>query len=319
MPGAARENSRPAVLCLGETMALLAPVHATPLAEADLLRLDVAGAESTVALYLAELGHPVSWVSRVGNDPMGDRILHTLGRHNVETGFVKRDPAAPTGVYFKDPGPGGTQVHYYRRDSAASRMSPLDLANIPFARFRLVHVSGITPALSSSCRNLVDGLFQLASEAGLTISFDINYRAALWSEVEAAPVLLALAHRADIVFVGLDEAQALWGARSPDDVRNLLFADNCLIVKNGAVGATEYRPGSITFEPSESVRVIEPVGAGDAFAAGVLSGLLRNLGSSQGLRLGHVLAARALSSTRDFVAAQDDDGLSRENVSSMEI
>ena len=291
----------PQILCLGETMVMVTPREPAPLAEADLFRLSVGGAESTVALYLSEMGHDVAWVSRVGADPLGDRILNTLARAGVDTSLVDRDADARTGVYFKDPDPDGTCVYYYRDNSAASRMGLDTLDRLPLTTARLVHFSGITPGLSSSCAELASELVRRAKASGTLLSFDVNYRRGIWSRGVAAPTLLGLSREVDIVFVGLDEAQHLWGTRSADDVRSLVGTANLLIVKDGAVGATEFDGATSTFVPALDVQVVEPVGAGDAFAAGYLSALLGEETPAARLSLGHATAARALVSTHDFV------------------
>ncbi|GAB2969938.1 sugar kinase [Amycolatopsis acidiphila] len=286
----------PEVLCIGETMVLVTPVEPGPLAEADLFRLDVGGAESTVALYLRDLGHHSAWAGRVGDDPLGRRLVDAIAGHGVDVRWVRVDQDAPTGVYFKDPGAGGTRVHYYRAGSAASRLSPGDLAEMPIGDAKLVHLSGITPALSASCRALVEA----ALDRDGPVSFDVNHRPALWSAAAAGPVLLELANRADIVFVGQDEAQTLWDAATPEEVRKLISSAR-LVVKDGADGATEFDGPQRTFAPAPPVDVVEVVGAGDAFAAGYLSGVLRGLDPATCLRDGHRVAARALGGTGDFV------------------
>ncbi|GAA0284400.1 sugar kinase [Cryptosporangium japonicum] len=281
------------VVCVGESMALVTPDPPGPLAAGGPMRLDVAGAESTVASYLAQLGARVTWVSAVGADPLGSLVRSRIGSYGVDVSFVVVDPDAPTGVFFKDPGAAGTTVHYYRAGSAASRLGPLTL---PAAR--VVHLSGITPALSPSCARLVEA----ALGTGFT-SFDVNYRPGLWSVEQAAPVLAELARRADVVFVGLDEAQTLWGVRTAADVRKLLPEPGRVIVKDGAVGAYS----DSEFVPAPVVDVVEPVGAGDAFAAGYLLGLLRDAPEAERLRLGHRVAGAALRVTGDVAVLEGFD------------
>ncbi|MDI5966598.1 sugar kinase [Streptantibioticus silvisoli] len=328
------------VVAIGETMALVTPVRPEPLETAELFRVEAGGAESTVALYLRELGHSTAWVSRLGDDPLGRRVLAALERHGVDTSRVTLDPGAPTGVYFKDPGPDGTAVHYYRAGSAASRLSPADLAGVAPDGTRVIHLSGITAALSDSCRALVRevldrfagrspagaagaaagatsgtgpatadrGTGEAGTGAGPLVSFDVNHRPGLWSAGTAAPVLLELARRADVVFVGRDEAQTLWGTATAEDVRALLPEPAHLVVKDGAVGATDFHdalPGGAVFAAAHPIEVVEAVGAGDAFAAGYLAGLLDGEGSAGRLRLGHRLAARSLAGTADFVPTAD--------------
>jgi 2-dehydro-3-deoxygluconokinase len=284
-------------------MVLVAPDGGQRLACARSAALTVAGAESTVALYLADLGHRTGWLSRVGVDPLGERVLSEIGGGGVDVGLVERDPAAPTGVYFKDPGPAATAVYYYRSGSAASRLSTADLDRLDLSAVRLVHMSGITPALSTSAREMALVLFERAGAAGVLRSFDVNHRPALWPTAEAAPVLLDLARAADVVFVGLDEAAAVWGTDSPDAVARLVGDGPAVVVKDSDAGATLLDAGERTFVPAEPVEVVEPVGAGDAFAAGYLSGLLRGAAPVARLRWGHRVAGFALRSLGDHADA----------------
>jgi 2-dehydro-3-deoxygluconokinase len=279
------------VVCVGETMALVTPDPPGPLTAGAPMRLEVAGAESTVACYLAALGARTAWISRVGADPLGRAVRDHVAGFGVDVSMVDTDPEAPTGVFFKHV-EDRTTVWYYRRGSAASRLGPGALR----AESRVLHLSGITPALSASCAELVHrGLSQVDSIR----SFDVNHRPGLWSAADAAPVLAGLADRADVVFVGLDEAERLWDTATPDDVRKLLPGPGTLVVKDGATGATAYTDGRATFVPAGRVDVVEPVGAGDAFAAGYLYGLLRGWPDERRLRLGHRVAAAALRVTGD--------------------
>ena len=278
------------VVCVGESMALVTPDPPAPLALGGRMRLDVAGAESTVACYLAMLGARTAWASRVGEDPLGELILSRVRSCGVDTSLVEIDPSAPTGVFFKDPGV-RTQVYYYRAGSAASRLGPGLLPSLS----GLVHLSGITPALSASCAELVEQV--LASP--WPVSFDVNYRSGLWSPADAGPVLRKLAARAELVFVGLDEAQTLWRVAGPDEVRDLLPSPEIVVVKDGGAGAYSYGPDGTVFVPAPAVDVVEPVGAGDAFAAGYLYGRLRVLPEIARLRLGHLVAGAALRVTGD--------------------
>jgi 2-dehydro-3-deoxygluconokinase len=299
------------VVCVGESMALVTPDPPGPLAAGGPMRLDVAGAESTVACYLAMLGARTAWASRVGDDPLGRLLLSRIGSYGVDTSLVEVDPAAPTGVFFKDPASplpdsprrpkdqasvaaqhqvsvaAQTTVYYYRAGSAASRLGPGLVPSLS----GLVHLSGITPALSPSCAALVDAVL----DSSATVSFDVNYRPALWPVATAAPVLARLAARADVVFVGLDEAQTLWGVAGPAGVRDLLPGPATIVVKDAAKGAY----CGDTFVPAPPVEVVEPVGAGDAFAAGYLYGMIKDMPEPARLRLGHLVAGAALRVTGD--------------------
>ncbi|MFE5092398.1 sugar kinase [Streptomyces sp. NPDC056638] len=290
------------VTCIGETMAALVPEPAAPLDGAGLLGVRIAGAESNVAMYLADHGIPARWVSALGDDPFGRRIRAEVAASGVDISGVRTDRHRPTGLLVKDPGTDGTRVHYYRRGSAASALTPDLLDDDAVRSAGLVHLSGVTPALSPGCRDLVTALLEpAAGERTRPVSFDVNHRAALWPDGTAAVVLLGLARRADITFVGLDEAQALWGDGLGDAfaVRDLLPDPRILVVKDGARAATAFDGSEVHTVPAPRVEVVEPVGAGDAFAAGFLAGLLRGEDIVRALRLGHLTAGAALRVTGD--------------------
>ncbi|MFG2940017.1 sugar kinase [Streptomyces sp. NPDC048282] len=359
----------------------------------------IGGAESNVACGLAAAGHAVRWVSRVGADGFGDHLVETVASYGVDVSSVDRDPVRPTGVYFRTAGDRSTDAHevaYYRAGSAASAMSVagVDLAAVRAGR--ILHLSGITAALSEGCLGLLRELTAAApapAEGGRrpVVSFDVNHRPGLWTGSGGAEVLLELARRADIVFVGEDEAELAWGVTGgPSAIREALPEPEVLVVKQGGAGATafvsaaarwglaaptrrqpqiEYSPAPLTghvvvaagmraarggtggrwgsprlseaesgggtpparasethprpaptdgtlpapvsgtpapapthgtFEPAPTVDVVANVGAGDAFAAGFLSGILRGLPVRQTLRVGHLFAAAALTTPADL-------------------
>jgi 2-dehydro-3-deoxygluconokinase len=295
-------------------MAVLSPPDAAPLAQQPVLALAVGGAESNVAGALAALGYRAAWLSRVGADPLGHRVLTDLAARGIDVTAVEVDPERQTGVYFKDPGPDRTGTYYYRRDSAATLMGPA-LARLPLLRrARVLHLSGITAALSDSCAELVTEIVTRRAVPGPVISFDVNHRPALWRRrpCDAAAALLEPARAADIVFVGRDEAETLWGTRSPGDIRDLLGAGPVIVVKDAGHGATSYAPdGEETFVPTPASRVVERVGAGDSFAAGYLAALLEDRDAAGRLRLGHLVAAATLRTRADVPTVPARDELDR--------
>jgi 2-dehydro-3-deoxygluconokinase len=299
MPG--DHQRRPDVVCVGETMVMLTPVVPAPLADRPRLTMEVGGAESNVACGMAQLGDHATWLGRVGADPFGQIIIETLTAHGVDVGGVEVDRARPTGLYLKDPGVERSTVHYYRKGSAASAMGPA-FADLVLARAaRLIHLSGITPVLSSSCAALVERLLAKSrTPGGPLVSFDVNYRPALWEPASAGAALLPLARRADVVLVGRDEAETLWGTAAPGDIKALLPDVPCLVVKDAEHGATCYEGDEPTFMPALKIDVVEPVGAGDAFAAGFLHGLIGGRSVRDRLRLGHITAAAALGCVGDL-------------------
>jgi 2-dehydro-3-deoxygluconokinase len=285
-------------------MALVTPAKGDRLAEAEEFRLDAGGAESNVAAHVAALGHSARWFSRLGDDALGRRVAARLSSRGVDVSTVVIDARHPTGVYFKDPGHG---VLYYRAGSAAAHLSPADADALDFAGVGILHVSGITAAISASAAAFLDRVIERGRAAGVRVSFDVNDRRALWDAATAARVLQAIARRADLVFVGRDEAEGLWGTTRAADIRAMFRDVPELVVKDGEVGATVFAGDRELFEPSPVVTVLEVVGAGDAFAGGYLAALLDGAPPAQRLHAGHRRAALTLRTTSDFI----DEGIAR--------
>ncbi len=289
----------PSSVCVGEGMVVLAPDTSAPLQDVELFRRSVGGAECNVAGGLAALGIRSTWMSRLGADPFGARVRRVLEARGVDTGAVELDPARPTGLYVKDTAAG--RMHYYRTGSAASALGPeyLDRPEVVrrLAGADLVHTTGITPALSGTCAALLE---RLAAERGCPLSVDLNWRPALWRDRDTAP-LRHLLRAADVVFLGADEAEAFAGTSDPDKLRKeLLQPSATLVLKDGAAAVRAYAPAETAVEvPALTVDVVEPVGAGDAFAAGYLAGMLYGLPAEQRLRLGHLCAATVLAVPED--------------------
>ncbi|WP_406865427.1 sugar kinase [Streptomyces solicamelliae] len=317
-------------------MVTFVPTTPGRLADVSAFARTIGGAESNVACALAAAGHRVKWVGRVGADAFGDHLVEAIGGWGVDTTAVARDPDRQTGVYFRaatDRADGGHEVLYYRAGSAASAMSPETVPWGVVEGGRMLHVSGITAALSDGCGALMHQL--VAPRPGRPlVSFDVNYRAGLWRGGRAA-VLLELARAADVVFVGEDEAEEAWGLRGADAIREALPEPGVLVVKRGGRGAVAYErdsarregaawgeaqrsgpapgsaarttvpapaPDTVTAAPAPHVTVVAPVGAGDAFAAGFLSGTLRGLTVAERIRHGHLMAAAALTTPHDLAA-----------------
>jgi 2-dehydro-3-deoxygluconokinase len=300
MPGQRDADGSLDALCVGETMVMLTPVAPAPLVERPHLTMEVGGAESNVACGMAQLGHRTAWLGRIGDDPFGRIITSTLAAQGVDVAVVEVDPVLPTGLYLKEPGPERSIVHYYRKGSAASAMGPRFAELVRERAARVVHLSGVTPALSPDCAALVERLLADRAPGGPLLSFDVNHRPALWDPATAGAALLPLARQADVVFTGRDEAETLWTTRTADEIRALLPDVRCLVVKDAEHGATCYENGERTFVPALSVDMVEPVGAGDAFAAGFLSGLLDGRPARDRLRLGHITAGVTLRCVGDL-------------------
>jgi 2-dehydro-3-deoxygluconokinase len=285
-------------LCLGETMVMVAPeAHGRLDAETPLL-LRAGGAESNVAVHLAALGHTSAWAGQLGDDPFATLILDSLRESGVDTSQSRRLVDAPTGVYFKDPEARGTSVYYYRTGSAASRMSPESMSHVwASVTPRILHLSGITAQLSPDCNLMMQELI-IDRPVDALISFDVNHRSQL-STSGTPDLLLKLAQHSDVVFVGRDEALALWGTPNAQAIRNLIDRPQHVVVKDAHIEAVGFCDREMVRVASPRVEVLEAVGAGDAFAAGWLSGHLNNLSPTGRLRLGHSVASRVLTSIAD--------------------
>ncbi|GGM70625.1 sugar kinase [Longimycelium tulufanense] len=283
-----------AVACLGEAMAVFVPEEAR---NTHRFLLTVGGAEANVARHLARLGITVRWLGAVGADDLGATVLASLRDCGVDVTSTIVDPSRPTALYVKESAPTGSRMRYYRTGSACSALGPELLDTVDLSGIGLLHLTGITATLSASCLDLLRVVTNRRVPDRL-ISFDVNWRPTLWRGKDHR-VLTELANAADVVFVGEDEAEALWGDGAPSAVRTALPDPPTVVVKHGARGATLLEDGPTVFQPGLAVDVVEPIGAGDAFAAGFLAATLAGAGPRERLRRGHIAAAAALRSRED--------------------
>jgi 2-dehydro-3-deoxygluconokinase len=291
------------VITLGEMMVMLVATEAGPLRAIETFRKHVAGSEANVAIGLARLGHRPGWISRLGTDEFGTYIRNFLRGEGVDVSRVIFDAEHPTGIAFKERRElGARRVIYYRRGSAASFLSPADLEAKYFAGTRYFHFSGITPALSASCHETVLAAVELARAAGALVSFDPNVRLRLMSADAWRHVLRELLPICDIVMPGLDEAQLVTGESDALKAAEAIQAlgPRLVLVKLGAEGSLALSEAGVERVPTIHLeRIVDPVGAGDGFAAGFLSGRLRGLSIAESLRLGNLVGASAMSVSGD--------------------
>jgi 2-dehydro-3-deoxygluconokinase len=293
-----------AALTLGETMALLDPLQDGPIDDGSRFRLRIAGAESNFAIALARLGIPVTWVSRVGADAFGKLVVSSVASEGVDVGNVKVDPAAPTGIYFKVREEGRSSVFYYRSGSAASRLGPGDVPEDAWEGVGLVHLTGITMAISPTARDLVVETAVRARKQGAIVIFDPNYRPALWMHPEqAADAYRAVLPSADWYVCGSEEGKLLFGAEDVGDLFHELRQTGVggAVVRVGERGALlDTGGGPVEIASTSLETVLDEVGAGDGFAAGFAYGLLRELEPRDCVAVGNLVAASALRGTGDW-------------------
>ncbi|ASN22646.1 sugar kinase [Arthrobacter sp. YN] len=272
---------------MGETMALMKAETPGPLAHAGSLGLGMGGAETNVAIALKRLGTSVTWLGRVGQDSLGDLVLREIAAEGVTTLGI-RDAEAPTGLMIKERRTlEHLKVWYYRSGSAGSRLAREDVPADTIRNAKLLHLTGITPALSESACEAALFAVSVAREAGVTVSFDLNYRAALWTEDQAGPVFRTFIELSDIVFAGDDEAGIAVG-HGPDSLelarRIAARGPQQVVIKNGPLGCVGVIDGAEYRQDAVRINAVDTVGAGDAFVAGYISDLLAGASIEDRLR-----------------------------------
>ena len=265
------------VVTLGETMALMKADTPGPLQHVSSMSLGMGGAETNFAIALRRLGTTVTWVGRLGTDSLGDLVRRELAAEDIRVAG-QTDSAAPTGLMIKERRTQHSQkVWYYRAGSAGSRLSPEDVPESLVRQARVLHVTGITPALSPSAADAVDHAISCAKASGTLVSFDLNYRANLWTPEQAAPVLRRLAAQADMVFAGVEEAELAVGtAKNPTELaaRFEALGAGQAVIKLGEEGCLALIGGESYVQKAVPIVPVDTVGAGDAFVAGYINEFL---------------------------------------------
>ncbi|MFI9046289.1 sugar kinase [Streptomyces sp. NPDC053427] len=320
----------PDVLTFGETMISLR--GSGPLKLGGTMAVSIAGAESNVAIGLSRLGHRVGWAGAVGNDEAGQLVLRTLRAEGVEVSAASTDPDAPTGLILFEPRlPEVTRVHYYRAGSAGSRLQE-DAVERAFSAAppRVLHLTGITPALSPAARSAARHALRLARQNDSLVCLDVNFRARLWTPEDAAQVLREWIPSVDILIASDDELPLCLpaglsagapgtgtgtpgtGSGPQHDPAATLAAQAGLlleqgvgevVVKLGADGATAFTGDGSLHRPAQPVRAVDAVGAGDAFVAGYLSALLDGADLAGRLARAVTTGAFAVASPGDWEGA----------------
>ena len=295
------------VLTIGEPMGLFVAQEAKPLKDVQTFTRLVCGAEVNFSIGLARLGHTVSYVSRVGSDPIGQHIRDFLKENGIEDSYVQIDREHLTGMQFKEMAPEGTDplVVNYRRHTAFSHFAPEDLRGIDWQGVKHVHVTGIPAALSDSCCASVEALMDAAHAHEATVSFDPDLRPALWpSHKVMVRTLNRLAAKADLILPGLGEGKILTGLEKPEQIADFYLARGAkaVVIKlGGSKGAYgKEREGKEFIAPSFRVEhVVDTVGAGDGFAVGTVSALLEGRTLEEAALRGAAIGALAIMSAGD--------------------
>lgn len=300
------------VLTTGEALAALRSTG--PVRLADRLGLSVAGAELNVAIGLSRLGHASRWCGVLGEDQFGSLILRTLRAEGVDVSTVRR-MAAPTGIIVFEPLVGGvTRVDYHRASSAGSRLSAPDVLAAYEQRPRILHVTGITPALGEGPAEAIRRVVETAHADGVTVCLDVNHRSRLWSTEQARATLGPLVSFVDIIVASDDELTVVTPPELDAEAAQVEWlleqGVGQIVVKRGADGATACVAGqSVVHQAARNVVAVDTVGAGDAFVAGYLSGVLDSLSVAERLSRAVTVAGFAVSTMGDWAGLPTRDEL----------
>jgi 2-dehydro-3-deoxygluconokinase len=298
------------LVTLGEVLLRLAIPSPARFETARALDVQIGGAEANVAAACARLGLRTAWISALPDNPWGERVRRELVGHGIDCAYVRMLPGTRLGLYFLEYGVAPRPVHvlYDRRDSAFSRLTPEAVDWEPVRRARLVHVSGITPALGTNARMLVERIFGEAA----ALSFDINYRSALWTPAEARTFAESVLPRARYIFLGRMEAQTVFGLDgSAEDVLDALARrapKATIALLQGGDGSTVFDGGRI-WHPTirHTVQMVDPIGAGDAYVAGYLWATLGGRAPQDAVNVAATVAALKCSTWGDVALVSPRD------------
>jgi len=309
MEGARSGQQMPDLVTFGETCVVLVSKSAGPLRYSSEFERRIGGAESTVAVGVARLGYSAGWISRLGDDEFGAYIAGQMRSENVDIENVKYSDNAQTGVFFRENRANGrSSVFYYRKDSAFSDFSPEDINEAYIASARILHLTGITPALSPSCRAAVEHAIDIAKANNVTVVFDPNYRSKIWEPSEARNCLEHLMQRADHVLAGHEDLAKLAGLNTDKECTKYLhdLGVSSVILKLGREGAllstnddVERIGGYLLENP------VDRFGVGDSFAAGFNVGLLEGRSTRESIILGNAVAGWSIRLPGNIEALPD--------------
>ena len=284
------------VVGIGETLLRFAPTGGEILESAATCTVHVGGAESNVCANLAQLGVETAWISRLPANPLGRRVAATIRSFGVKVDGVQWAPDGQAGLMFVQPGAGPRpgEVLYYRTGSAFAAIDPDAVAWDLLEGARVIHLTGITPALSERAHRLIERAITEARRRGSQISFDVNYRAKLWTPVAARERIEPLLAGLDVVILNHRDARAVFDAQGdPETAAASLrkrFGCEVLVLTLGHAGALAQDARRSLRQSAYPTEIIDRIGRGDAFAAGFLYGYLAR-GTADGLRYGAAMAA----------------------------
>ena len=292
------------ILTAGEPMGLFIAQEEDKLENVKHFSTSVAGAEFNVAVGLTRLGHKAGYLTKVGDDPFGRQIIHCMNENGIDTSLTQIDPANRTGFMLKSKtSAGDPDIYYYRAGSAASHITPDDVKGLDLTQWDAIHLSGILPATSETALATTYTLMEMAKKAGIPIFFDPNLRPQLWpSKEKMVAEINKMAAQADYVLPGDNEGLTLCGSKDPDVIGKfyLDLGAKVVIVKTGAKGAMTYtKDGSFATRAYPPKKIVDTVGAGDGFAAGVESAVMEGLSLEQAVQRGSAIGTIQIQHVSD--------------------
>jgi len=282
------------IISLGEAMVEFYSKDNVSLERAKCFEKSLGGDTANLLYAASRFNKKCGFVSRVGNDEFGKYLIDVLKREGVDVSHTLVEDESSTGVYFISLLEGGERDFiYYRRDSAASHLSP---ANIDFSyvsKCRIFHSSGISQAISPSCREAVFKAAEIAKKSGALFSYDPNIRLKLWSAKTAREVVDCTLEMADIVVSSLEDIKSIGYPGSPDDVaRNILRKGPKIVAfKLGSSGSLVMTDKERIRTPGFKVNVVDTTGAGDVFNGVFLAGVLEGRGLDETSKYANAAAA----------------------------
>lgn len=296
------------LLLVGEPMGLFIAQEEASLEDVAHYSAAVAGAEFNVAVGLSRLGHSVGYMTKLGNDPFGHRIVKTMKQNRIGTSLITYSDDRSTGFMLKGKtSHGDPETFYFRKNSAVSTISVEDVEKVDLSEYGYLHMTGILPSLSKTTQEAAHHLMKRAKEAGLTIFFDPNLRPSLWPDTSTmVRELNRLAELADYVLPGCKEGKILCGTDDPKAITEFYLARGAkaVIVKTGPKGAyAATKEGGFQSPAYPAEKIVDTVGAGDGFAAGVISAVMENLPLEEAVRRGNAIG------TIQVMSVGDNEGL----------
>lgn len=289
----------------GEPMAMFYANETGPLHEVFSFSKALAGAESNVATGLSRLNHPTGYVTKLGEDNFGHFIAQAMKKENIDTTNITFTKENSTGMLIKSKVvTGDPKVEYFRKNSAASKLSLVDFDEAYFNAAGHLHVTSISAALSKNCHEFSVHAMEFMKRQGKTVSLDPNLRPSLWPDTETmVKTINDLATRCDWFLPGLGEGKILTGLSTPEEIADYYLARgvSLVVIKLGPEGAYyKSAEGEGYVDGFKVEQVVDTVGAGDGFAVGVISAMLEKLPIVEAVKRGNAIGALAVMSPGDM-------------------